>query len=122
MFGKFWHLFLVFFTGAFCMTSFSLLIASRTRSEELTGGLLNILAWPMMGLSGIWFTLEGSPRGLQKVSEYMPLTHIVEAARKISNEGASLVEVQTHIWILLLMSAVFLALAAWLFDWDSDGR
>ncbi|MCJ8313813.1 MAG: ABC transporter permease [Saccharospirillaceae bacterium] len=122
MFGKFWHLFVVFFAGAFCMTSFSLLIAARTRSEELTGGLLNILAWPMMGLSGIWFTLEGAPRGLQQVSEYLPLTHIVQAARKVSNEGASLVVVQHHIWVLLLMSAVFLGLAAWLFDWDSDGR
>jgi len=122
MFGKFWHLFLVFFVGAVCMTSFSLLIAARTRSEELTGGLLNILAWPMMGLSGIWFTLEGAPKSLQRVSEYLPLTHIVEAARKVSNEGASLIDVQYHIWVLLIMSAVFLGLAAWLFDWESDGR
>ena len=120
--GQYWHLALIFILGAICMLSLSLLIAARSRNEELTGGIINILAWPMMGLSGLWFTLEGAPSQLQQVSQWLPLTHMVEAARKVSNEGAGLAQISSHLWVLVLMSAVFLSLAAWLFNWQADGR
>ena len=49
--------------GALSMIALGLTIAARFSSEELVGGLLNLLTWPMMLLSGIWFSLEGSPHG-----------------------------------------------------------
>jgi ABC-2 type transport system permease protein len=43
--------------GALSMIALGLTIAARFSSEELVGGLLNLLTWPMMLLSGIWFSL-----------------------------------------------------------------
>ena len=47
--------------GSLSMIALGLTLAAGISSEELVGGLLNMLTWPMMLLSGIWFSLEGSP-------------------------------------------------------------
>ena len=70
------------------MIALGLTIAARFSSEELVGGLLNLLTWPMMLLSGIWFSLEGSPRWVQWIAHVFPLTHALDAARAVMLDGA----------------------------------
>lgn len=122
MLGDYWALLLSLLIGALAMISLGLAVASRTRSEELTGGLLNMATWPMMGLSEVWFSLEGAPPIVLQISQWLPLTHLVAAMRAIATEGASLVEVAPHLITLVAMTAVFLLLAAVFFNWDSDHR
>lgn len=122
MFGSYLLLFAVYGLGALCLISFGLLIASRTRSEELTGGLLNMLTWPMMGLSGLWFSLEGAPKSIQTLSQFLPLTHLVEATRAITTQGAGFMDIADHLSILTVMLVGFLVIASWLFNWESDVR
>ncbi|MCX8124987.1 MAG: ABC transporter permease, partial [Spirochaetes bacterium] len=85
--GSLFTLFLVFALGGFCMISLGLLIASRSDSQEFADGLINIITWPMMFLSEVWFSLEGARPWVQKVSQLLPLTPIVEGARMVMNEG-----------------------------------
>ncbi len=120
MLGSYFDLFVVAALGAFCLISLGLLVASRSKSEELTGGLLNLTTWPMMMLSGVWFSLEGAPEGLKEFAQFLPLTHLVAGAREIITQGASLSDISYHLTVLAIMSAVFLGLGAYLFDWNSD--
>ena len=83
-------LLLVAVLGALSMVALGLTIAARFSSEELVGGLLNLLTWPMMLLSGIWFSLEGSPRWVQWIAHVFPLTHILDAARAVMLDGAGI--------------------------------
>lgn len=122
MLGSYIDLLLVTVLGAMAMIALGLLIACRSRSEELTGGLLNMASWPMMILSGVWFSLEGAPQVLQWLADLLPLTHLVSAARAIMTDGASLAELQYPLGALSLMTLLFLSLAAWLFRWQGDGR
>ena len=122
MLGSYFTLFVIGTLGAFCLISLGLLIASRSRSEELTGGLLNLATWPMMILSGVWFSLEGSPEFIQTISWFLPLTHLVEGARAVMTEGANFYELKGHITTLVVMTVVFLSLGTWLFRWEGDGR
>jgi ABC-type multidrug transport system permease subunit len=108
--------------GTLCLSALGLLMAARTRSEELAAGLINFLAWPMIFLSGAWFTIEGAPYWLQTLAQYLPLTHLVEAGRRIMLDGATLGEVSTHLWVLLGMTVLFLSLGSGLFNWSSDHR
>jgi len=117
MFGSYWNLLLVFSLGAVSLISMGLLVAARIRSEELAGGILNLVSWPMMFLSGVWFSLEGANPLMQKLALIFPLTHIIDAARSIMIDGAGLVEVSTQLVVLTAMSAVFLLLGAVLFRW-----
>ncbi len=120
MLGSYLDLFIIGALGAFCLISLGLLVASRSKSEELIGGLLNVTSWPMMMLSGVWFSLEGAPQALKILADFMPLTHIVAGARAIIVEGASLNDISFHVNILLIMSSVFLILGAYLFSWNTE--
>ncbi|WP_448548313.1 ABC transporter permease [Thalassotalea fusca] len=120
MLGSYLDLLIVGTLGAFSLITLGLLIASRSKSEELTGGLLNLTSWPMMMLSGVWFSLEGAPKELQYVADALPLTHLVSGARKVITEGATLFDISYHVTMLLVMSGIFLSLGAYLFSWNAE--
>ena len=118
--GSLFDLFIVALLGATSMISMSLLIASRSSSEEFAGGLLNFLSWPMMFLSGVWFSLEGAHEIVQQSANLFPLTHMLSAARAIMTDGVGLAEVSDSLLILLAMTIIFLALGSWMFSWGSE--
>jgi ABC-type multidrug transport system permease subunit len=120
MLGSYFDLFIIGMLGAFCLISLGLLVASRSKSEELIGGLLNLTSWPMMMLSGVWFSLEGAPSALKSFADFLPLTHLVAGARKIITEGATLSDISYHVVSLLVMSTVFLLLGAYFFSWNTE--
>lgn len=120
MLGSYFDLIVIGMLGAFCLISLGLLVASRSKSEELIGGLLNVTSWPMMMLSGVWFSLEGAPPALKVLADFLPLTHLVAGAREVITEGATLVEISYHVNCLLLMSTLFLTLGAYFFSWNAE--
>ncbi len=120
MLGSYLDLFVIAILGAFSLITLGLLVASRSKSEELIGGLLNLSSWPMMLLSGVWFSLEGAPNAVKVFADFLPLTHLVAGARKIITEGATLADISYHVSILVVMSTVFLALGAYLFSWNTE--
>jgi ABC-type multidrug transport system permease subunit len=116
--GSYVNLFLVSLLGSICLISLGLLVSSRLKSEELAGGILNLLTWPMMLLSGVWFSLEGTNPVVQKIAQFLPLTHLVDGARAIMTEGAGLVDIAPHLAVLALMTAVFLSIGSFIFRWE----
>lgn len=113
-------LFLLAVLGALSMIALGLTVAARFSSEELVGGLLNLLTWPMMLLSGIWFSLEGAPRWVQWVAHLFPLTHLLDAARAVMLDGAGLSQIAPNLLYLAGTALVFLAFGAWSFRWRMD--
>ncbi|MEZ5536025.1 MAG: ABC transporter permease [Thiolinea sp.] len=118
--GSYLSLFLVLVAGTFSLISLGLVVSARVSSEELAGGLLNLLTWPMMLLSGVWFSMEGTHPWLQAVSQLSPLTHMLSAARAIMLDGAGLLDVMNHLLVLVVTSVVFLAVGAYGFKWSAD--
>jgi len=117
--GSYAVLFLVLFLGATSLISLGLVTASRTASEELAGGLLNLCTWPMMLLSGAWFTLDAAPTWVQWAAEALPLTQIIAAAREVMIDGAGLADIATRLILLVIFSVVCLLISAWLFRWEA---
>jgi len=103
--------------GALSMIALGLTVAARFSSEELVGGLLNMLTWPMMLLSGVWFSLDGSPRWVQWVAHAFPLTHVLDAARAVTLDGAGIAQIAPNLLYLGATALVFLAFGAWSFRW-----
>jgi len=118
MYGSHLSLFLVFALGAISMISLGLIIAARTTSEEMAGGLLNMISWPMMFLSGVWFSLEGTNPLMQQIAEIFPLTHVTAAARAIMIDGVGLMDVSYHLVVLIGESVLFLLIGALAFRWE----
>ena len=118
MFGSYLDLLLVFTLGSVSMISLALVVAARVSSEELAGGLLNLIGWPMMFLSGVWFSLDGLHGWVQALAQLLPLTHLIAACRAIMIDGAGLAEVSGQIAALLTMTLIFLAIGSYSFRWQ----
>jgi ABC-type multidrug transport system permease subunit len=118
--GSYLTLLLVTVVGCISMVSLGLLIAARVTSEELAGGLLNMISWPMMILSGVWFSLEGAGPAVRGLAQIFPLTHILDSARAVMLDGATLLDIAPSMIILTLLSLTFLALGAYYFRWGPD--
>ena len=117
MAGSYLLLLLIAIIGNLSIISISLLMAARTASEELANGLLNLISFPMLLLSELWFSLDDAPNWLQQLSQLLPLTHLVSAARGVMLEGAGIVQVAPQLLALVAMTAVFITLAGMLFRW-----
>lgn len=120
--GSYLALLVVSFMGGLSLIAMGLVMASRSESEELVGGLLNMTSWPMMMLSGVWFSMEGAPQWVQFIADLFPLTHAVTAAREIMLDGKTIVDVGDHLLILCAMTLVFLSISAFSFKWGSNAR
>jgi len=118
MMGSYPALLLCFFAGSLCLISLGLLCVTAVKSEELAGGLLQLCSWPMMFLSGVWFSLEGFSQGLKSFAKLLPLTHFVDSARAVMNEGASFTQVSPHIASLFILSFIFLGISSYFFKWE----
>jgi ABC-type multidrug transport system permease subunit len=103
--------------GALSMIALGLTIAAGVSSEELVGGMLNLLTWPMMLVSGIWFSLEGSPRWVQWAAHIFPLTHVLEGGRAVMLDGAGIAQIAPNLLYLGVTALVFLTFGAWSFRW-----
>jgi len=118
MHGSYFNLVFVLAIGAIALITLGLMVAARTASEELAGGLLNLFTWPMIVMSGVWFSLEGAHPLVKTVARVLPLTHIVDATRAIMIDGANLFDVRWHIIFLLVFAAFCAFISSRLFRWE----
>lgn len=115
--GSHLTLLLVLLTGSMAMISMGLMVAARVTSEELAGGMLNMVTWPMMMLSGVWFSLDASSDWIRSIANIFPLTHMLNAARAIMLDGAELTDIARDLTWLISMTLVFLLIGAITFRW-----
>ena len=118
--GSYLVLLTVLIIGAISLISLGLMISARVTSEELAGGFLNLATWPMMLLSGVWFSLESASEWVRQLSNVFPLTHFLTAARAVMIDGAGLVQIAPQLMTLVIMSAAFLSFGAFVFRWHAN--
>ncbi len=116
--GSYLVLLLILAAGTLSMISLGLIVAARLANEEVANGLLNVVSWPMMLLSGVWFSLDGSPAIVQHLAQLLPLTHLTAAARAVMIDGAGLGEIAWHLLVMLAMTVIFTMIGAKSFRWE----
>ncbi len=79
------------------------------------------LGWLVSNLSvllgGVYYPVEVLPLWLQKLAVLLPLTHSLKAIRLVMLKGASLAEVWTEIFVLLLFALLLLPISLLCFRW-----
>jgi len=118
MHGSYFDLLLVFTLGSINLICCGLVVAARISSEEVANGVLNLFSWPMMFLSGVWFSLEGAHPWMQKFALLLPLTHVTDAAREVMIDGAGIVQISDHLLVLGISSVILLFIGARIFQWE----
>jgi len=103
--------------GTFTFTSISILCGSRARNAGLYNGMVNLVTLPMMLLSGVWFPRSYFPDWVSRLSEFLPLTALVDGLRHIALEGGSISSLSMQISVLLSYLVVATLGAKLLFKW-----
>ena len=117
MVGSIALLLLIALIGGLAMITLGLAIACRTESKEFADGLLNAITFPMLLLSGVWFSLDGSPEWVQMIAQVLPLTHVLEAARAVMLDDAGLADIALNLGLLCGFCAVGMGVSIRLFRW-----
>ncbi|MCL2453874.1 MAG: ABC transporter permease [Micrococcales bacterium] len=114
-----WLTFAVFVSASLLlMIGFGLLVGGWAKNENQAAPLTNIVAFPMMFLSGAFFPRFLMPEWLQSVTTWLPLTPVVDGIRFITTENASLVTVAPQLGLIAGWSVVMYLLAFRLFRWE----
>ena len=115
--GNLSALILMFLAGNIAFSGIAVLVSSHTSNTEVGNGLINFVVFPMMVLSGIFFSYQNFPEWSLPVIRNLPLTMLTDGIRSIFNEGAGYHEVTLPIIILLTTGALFFSAGLRIFKW-----
>ena len=107
---------IMIFLGALMFTGLAMLLAAPIKDPEAASALGNLIAFPMMFLSGSFWPLDLMPLWLQKVAWVLPLTYLSDGLRKtmILHDPQSAI---LNYAIVGVLAIVFIALASQYFRW-----
>ncbi len=71
-----------------------------------------------MFLSGVFFPTFLMPEVLQNITQFIPLTPIIDSIRLVITENASLIDLAPQIGIMVAWTAVIYAIAFRVFRWE----
>lgn len=95
-----------------------LAIGGWAKNENQAAPLGNLITFPMIFLSGTFFPRFLMPDWLQQVSNFIPLTPVIDGVRLIATEGQTLVQVGPQIALMLGWTVVIYAIAFRVFRWE----
>jgi ABC-type multidrug transport system permease subunit len=115
--GNISALILMFLAGNIAFAGIAVFVSSHTSNTEVGNGLINFVVFPMMVLSGIFFSYQNFPDWSLPVIKNLPLTMLTDGIRSIFNEGAGFHEVTVPILILLAIGTLFFSVGLKVFKW-----
>ena len=107
------------FLGSLAFLTIGFFVAGVSRKQESATALAQLISFPMLFLSGVFFPLDRSPVWLQDVAKALPLTYLADGLRQVMVYGASLTNLWADLLALVLTTAIGIALAIRFFRWET---
>lgn len=104
--------------GTVMMFGFGLAVGGWAKNENQAAPLTNLIAFPMMFLSGVFFPRFLMPEWLQTISDYLPLTPLIDGIRKVITEGQGLLQLGPELAIMAVWTVVIYVIAFRVFRWE----
>lgn len=110
--GNYLNLAVVVVIGTVMLYGIGLSIGGWAKNENQAAPLSQLVALPMMFLSGVFFPTFLMPEALQKITQFIPLTPFVDSARFIITEGKTLLDLGPQLaimggWIIIIYFIAF---------------
>ena len=116
--GNFGYLFILAVLGGALFLAIGFVISGFAKNEEVGAPLANIIALPMMFLSGVFFPTDTLPGVLEDIVQYLPLTFLADGMREVAIQGASITEIPWEVLGLVVWLAVAFIAATRVFRWE----
>jgi ABC-2 type transport system permease protein len=115
--GSWLLLILVMTLGTACFMCMGFALSGFARTSEGYGAISNAFFFPMMFLSGVYFTLDSAPRWMQQAVVALPLSPYLKALRAVFNDGATLAGHGAGLVIVAAWTAGCFLIALKKFSW-----
>jgi ABC-2 type transport system permease protein len=100
------------------MIGFGAIVAGAARNSNQATMASQLVAFPMMFLSGVFFPRLLMPDWLQAVTDWIPLTPVGDGIRYITTENASLIDVLPQIGLIAAWGIAAYFVAFKVFKWE----
>jgi ABC-2 type transport system permease protein len=118
MSGNWFLLLALVLLGTLTFISIGYFAVSRARTTEGAMPIIQLIQFPMLFLSGIFFPIEIMPDFMRPVVEAIPLTYLGDAFRQVMVEATPLYPLVVDVAVLAGWLVVCMILAIKLFRWE----
>lgn len=115
--GSYLDLFVVIFLGAVIFLCIGFLLGSVAKTQQSIQAIGNLVIFPQIFLSGIFYPIESLPGFMQPVASVLPLSFVANALREIANNGAGLVNIPIDMIGITVWMVVSFVAATRYFVW-----
>ncbi len=116
--GNYIELVLFIVLGITLILGIGLGIGGWAKNERQAAPLANMVVFPMMFLSGTFFPRFLMPEWLQTVSNFLPLTPVIDGIRLIATEGKHLTQLGPQLLLIGVWMIVIYFIAFRVFRWE----
>ncbi len=108
----------VVLVGAFTFVAMGYMISGLAKSQESVIGISQLINFPMMFLSGLFFPVDSMPTWIRPVVTAIPLTYLADALRQIMVGAPPVYSLGLDVAVLVGWLALCSILAVRLFRWE----
>ena len=106
------------FLGGILFLAIGLAISSLAPNEDSAPAIANLVTFPMLFLSGVFFPIDFLPRIIGYISNLLPLTHLAQGIRLSALYGNSSIMTLPQIGITFAWLALSFFICAISFKWE----
>ena len=107
------------FIGSLAFLAIGFAVSSIAPNVETAASYSNLITFPMLFLSGVFFEINSAPAWLAPITKILPLRYLVDALREVMTRGRGLDAIWMDWSILAATALISLLIAVRFFRWES---
>ncbi|MES2605751.1 MAG: ABC transporter permease [Pseudomonadota bacterium] len=115
--GNLLSLYVIMLLGIAVFLSIGFCLGSIAKTQETIQAIGNLVTFPQMFMSGIFYPIDSMPEFIQPVAQALPLSFVANGFREIIVNGVSLLDMLPTVAGLLVWGVIALVAAIKLFVW-----
>lgn len=120
--GNLGSLYLVIVLGTIIFLCLGFCVGSVSRTQQGVGAVGNLVIFPQLFASGVFFPISVMPPVVQPIAHLLPLSFTADGLRAICNDGASLISIWPSLVGIFAWIGISFLLATRLFSWKEVVR
>ena len=107
------------FIGSLAFLAIGFAVSSIAPNVETAASYSNLITFPMLFLSGVFFDVDSAPGWLAPITKVLPLRYLVDALREVMTRGKGLDAIWMD-WVILAATALIgVLIAVRFFRWEA---
>lgn len=118
MTGNYFDLAVIVVLGIWEIFGIGLAIGGWAKNQNQAAPLANLVVFPLMFLTGVFFPIYLMPQWLQNIASYLPLTPVINSMRMIITEHATLFTLGPELALIVGWGVIIYLIAFRVFRWE----